>query len=434
MMKAQTPDSERFSPESFAHEAAMALDRSDPFPSLRDRFHIPRHSDGREKVYLTGNSLGLQPRDAKRYIDEELEDWAHWGVEGHVHSRRPWVEYHRFFSDSLARIVGALPSEVVAMNGLTANLHLLMVSFYRPDQKRRKILCEAKAFPSDLYAFRSQIRFHGGGDDDLIALEPRAGEHVLRTEDILEAIERHRSELALVLFGAVNYYTGQFFEVEKITEKAREFDIAVGWDLAHAAGNVPLELHEWGVDFAAWCSYKYLNSGPGSVSGVFVHEKHHSKTDIPRFEGWWGHRISDRFAMPDRFSGSGTAEAWQLSNAPVLSMAAHRAALDLFDQAGMDRLREKSVRLTRYLELLIQSSVELRSRDWTIISPREPEQRGAQLSLLIPGQGRRFFDYLTECGAVVDWREPGVIRMAPAPLYNTFEDLARLYKMFVEYD
>ncbi len=420
--------------ESFELHAAAELDRIDRFPALRHRFHLPLHSDGSEKVYLTGNSLGLQPKQAKQYILEELEDWANLGVEGHVHARRPWVEYHRFFSDSLARIVGAFPDEVVAMNGLTANLHLMMVSFYRPQAGRRKILCEAKAFPSDLYAFRSQIRFHGGQDEDLIALEARSGEYILRTDDILEAIERHRNELSLVLLGAVNYYTGQFFEIQKITSKAKEYGIAVGWDLAHAAGNVPMELHHWDVDFAAWCSYKYLNSGPGSVSGVFIHRKHHAEADLPRFEGWWGHRISDRFAMPDRFLGSGTAEAWQLSNAPVLSMAAHRASLDLFDEAKMENLREKSIRLTQYLEQLILESVHLKKRNWSIITPQDPEQRGAQLSLLIPEDGRRFFDYLTDRGAVVDWREPGVIRMAPAPLYNTFEDLARLYAMFVEYD
>ncbi|MBI1316189.1 kynureninase [bacterium] len=418
----------------FDRDEAQELDRTAAYPGRRDQFWIPQTFEARDQVYLTGNSLGLQPKEARRYVLEELDDWARFGVEGHVHARRPWVDYHSGFAPSLARIVGAEPEEVVAMNGLTANLHLMMVSFYRPQGSRRKILCEAKAFPSDLYAFESQIRFHGGAPTDLIALEPRPGEHLLRTEDIAEAIDRHRDELALLLLGGVNYYTGQWFEMHTLTHQARQRGIVVGWDLAHAAGNVPMQLHDWDVDFAVWCSYKYLNSGPGSVSGAYVHQRHHGQSDIPRFEGWWGHRIQNRFAMPSRFEPTPTAEAWQLSNAPVLSMAAHRAALDLFDEAGMDRLRARSLELTAYLEAALNKLIAAKRWPWRWISPTDPEQRGAQLSLEVGAAGRRFFDYLGRNGVVADWREPGVIRMAPAPLYNTFEDLAQLYSICERYE
>ncbi len=409
------------------------IDKADALNHFRNQYLIPQAPDGSSCIYLTGNSLGLQPLGARKYILEELEDWAKWGVEGHVHSRRPWVNYHRFFSDSLAKIVGAKSEEVVAMNGLTTNLHLLMVSFYRPKGLRRKIICEAKAFPSDLYAFKSQIRFHGGQESDLIALKPRNGEHLLRTEDILQAIEEVGNELALCLLGGVNYYTGQWFDMPQITLAAKAHGAFVGWDLAHAAGNVPLELHKWQVDFAVWCSYKYLNSGPGGVSGVFIHEKHHGLNHIPRFEGWWGHNAENRFKMPDNFEPMPTAEAWQLSNAPILSMAAHRAALDLFDEAGMPALREKSLKLTAYLESILNSVQERFKTGWEIISPKNPNERGCQLSLLTGADGKNLFDYLTAKGVVADWREPNVIRMAAVPMYNSFEDLFNLQNHLLHY-
>lgn len=353
-------------------------DEKDPLKSFRNAFFIPKDDKGNERVYLTGNSLGLQPKEAKTYLLEELEDWAKFGVEGHVHARRPWVEYHSFFSESLARIMGAKQEEVVAMNGLTANLHLLMVSFFRPKGKRTKLLCEGKAFPSDLYALRSQLRFHGLDDSNLVLLHPREGEQSLRTEDILAKVHELGDTLALSMLGAVNFYTGQFFEIQKITQAIKAVGAFAGWDLAHAAGNLPLELHKWDVDCAAWCSYKYMNSGPGGVSGIFIHEKHHALTDIPRFEGWWGHDSESRFKMPDHFQPMPTAEAWQLSNAPILSMAAHRASLDLFDKTSMQELRIKSLKLTAYLEEILNELGRKYQTDWSILSPIDPEQRGCQ--------------------------------------------------------
>jgi len=408
-------------------------DEKDPLKSFRNAFLIPKDEKGNDVVYLTGNSLGLQPKEAKTYLLEELEDWAKYGVEGHVHARRPWVEYHSFFSESLARIMGAKQEEVVAMNGLTTNLHLLMVSFFRPKGKRTKLLCEGKAFPSDLYALRSQLRFHGLDDSNLVLLHPREGEHSLRTEDILAKIHELGDTLALSMLGAVNFYTGQFFEIQKITQAIKAVGAFAGWDLAHAAGNLPLQLHNWDVDCAAWCSYKYLNSGPGSVSGIFIHEKHHGLKDIPRFEGWWGHDSESRFKMPDHFQPMPTAEAWQLSNAPVLSMAAHRASLDLFDKTSMQELRSKSLKLTAYLEEILNEIGKKYQTDWKILTPSEPEQRGCQLSLLLPKKGRALFDYLQSNGVTADWREPDVIRMAPVPMYNSLGDLNRLKKIIIEF-
>lgn len=408
-------------------------DQTDGLAHLREQYHFPVDRNGQPVVYLTGNSLGLQPKGVEPYLMEEVEDWRTYGVEGHVHARRPWVDYHKLFRTSLARIVGAYPDEVVAMNGLTANLHFLMVSFYRPSGSRTKLLCEAKAFPSDLYALRSQLRFHGLSDDHLILLENRPDEDHLRTEDILEVIEQHGDQIALSMMGGVNYYTGQLFDMETITRALKAKGAMVGWDLAHAAGNAPLQLHDWGVDCAAWCSYKYLNSGPGNVSGVFIHNKHHGLKNIPRFEGWWGHDDESRFAMPDQFQPMPTAEAWQLSNAPVLGMAAHRAALDLFDQTSMQELRKKSLRLTAYLEEILLEVGRDKQTGWRILTPSAPEERGCQLSLLVPQNGRALFDYLQQQGVVADWREPDVIRMAPTPMYNSFADLYRLKNHLLAY-
>ena len=413
--------------EAYAREA----DAADPLRDFRREFLFPRH-EGRDVLYFTGNSLGLQPKGAALILQEELEDWAQYGVEGHFQARRPWYSYHELFSESLARIVGAKPKEVVAMNGLTTNLHLLLVSFYRPEGRRRKILCEERPFPSDTYAMASQIAFHGGDpEQDLVEMRPRKGEHTLRTEDIEARIAELGDELALVLFGGVNFYTGQAFDLEAITKAGHAAGALVGFDLAHAAGNIPLKLHDGGVDFACWCSYKYLNSGPGSVAGAFVHERHLG-TDLPRFAGWWGHDKDERFKMERTFKPMPTAEAWQLSNAPVFAMAPHRASLDLFDRAGMDALVAKSRRLTAFLEAVIDQVASDTGKQLEIITPRDPDQRGCQLSVVLHGEGRALFDELTRRGVVADWREPNVIRLAPVPLYNGFQDVWRFGEVLKE--
>ena len=409
----------------YTRDFALEQDRLDPLKSFREQFYIPK-LNGEETVYLTGNSLGLQPKNAETYINQELEDWKNLGVEGHFHAKHPWMPYHEFFSESLSKLVGAKPSEVVAMGTLTNNLHLLMVSFYRPQGKRNKILCEAKAFPSDQYALASQARFHGLDPKEIVVeLHPRKGEHTLRTEDILQKIEDLGDDLAMLMIGGVNYYTGQVHDMKTITAAAREKGAFVGWDLAHGIGNVELHLHDWGVDFAAWCSYKYLNSGPGSVAGIFVHERHHGKADIPRFEGWWGHDKDSRFKMPDTFVPMPTAEAWQLSNAPVFAMAPHRASLDIFDQTTFEQRREKAVKLSGFLEFILDEIARKNNAHFEIITPRDWAQRGSQLSVFLHGQGRELFDKLMAAGVIADWREPNVIRMAPVPLYNSFEDIWR---------
>lgn len=403
---------------------AQAQDDADPLRAFRQRFHIPQHN-GKDTIYLAGNSLGLQPKGVAAILQQEMDDWARYGVEGHFRAKNPWVSYHEIFSQSLAHVVGAKPTEVVAMNGLTANLHLLMVSFYRPQGKRVKILCEARPFPSDTYALASQIAFHGYDPaEHLVEVMPREGEHTLRTEDILAKIEELGDELALVLFGGVNFYTGQAFDMPAITLAGRTVGAVVGFDLAHAAGNLRMDLHAWNVDFACWCSYKYMNSGPGSVAGIFVHERHHGK-GLPMFAGWWGHDKAERFTMERTFKPIPTAEAWQLSNAPVFAMAPHRAALDLFDEAGMDALVKKSVQLSGYLEYIIDDIARTTGTHLEIITPRDPAQRGCQLSVVLHGKGRQLFDALSARGVVADRREPNVIRMAPVPLYNSFEDVFR---------
>lgn len=409
----------------YSKQFAQQQDQQDSLRSFRDKFYIPK-MNGEEVVYLTGNSLGLQPKNAETYINQELEDWKNLGVEGHFHAKRPWMPYHEFFSKSLSKLVGAKPEEVVAMGTLTNNLHLLMVSFYRPQGKRNKILCEAKAFPSDQYALASQARFHGFKPEDvIIELAPRQGEHTLRKADVLAKIEEVGDELAMLMIGGVNYYTGQVHDMKTITAAAKKVGAFVGWDLAHGIGNIELNLHDWGADFAAWCSYKYVNSGPGSTAGIFVHERHHGQADIPRFEGWWGHEKESRFKMPDKFVPMPTAEAWQLSNAPVFAMAPHRAALDIFDETTFEQRREKAVKLSGYLEFVLDEIAKKNNANFEIITPRNWDERGSQLSVFLHGQGRELFDKLMAAGVIADWREPNVIRMAPVPLYNSFEDIWR---------
>jgi kynureninase len=400
---------------------AVEMDRNDPLSSVRDLFHIPKTKDGKGVIYLCGNSLGLQPKAVQDAVQQELEDWKNMGVEGHFHARNPWLPYHELVTEQLAELVGAKPIEVVAMNGLTVNLHLMLVSFYRPTQQRHKIIIEANAFPSDRYAVASQIRYQGFDPaTSLIEWQPRPGETNLRVDDLERLLEHEGGNLALLMIGAVNYYTGQFFDLQRITKAGHANGCMVGWDLAHAAGNVPLKLHEWGVDFACWCSYKYLNSGPGSVAGCFVHERHAENPELPRFCGWWGHDKAIRFRMGPEYRAIAGAEGWQLSNPPILSLAAVKSSLDIFADAGMDILREKSLMLTGYLEFLLD---HLNTDAFTIMTPRDPNQRGCQLSIIMKENGRSTFDGLLKNGVVCDWREPNCIRLAPVPLYNRFADV-----------
>jgi kynureninase len=402
-------------------EFAKQLDAQDELKHFRDQFYIPM-MHGNECIYFTGNSLGLQPKSTQDYVLNELEDWATLGVEGHFHARNPWMPYHEIFPQQLSKIVGCLSNEVVVMNQLTVNLHLLMVSFYRPTKTKYKIICEAKAFPSDQYALESQVKFHGFDyDDAVIEIAPRADENCIRTEDILAAIEEHKDSLALVIFGGVNYYTGQVFDMKTITAAAHKVGVFCGFDLAHAAGNIELHLHDWDVDFACWCSYKYLNSGPGGVSGVYIHEKHCTNTDLQRFAGWWGYEKETRFKMGKGFKAIPTAEGWQLSNAPILSMAAHKAALDIVEEAGMTRLSAKAKMLSNYL-LFVIDAVNA-NQNIEVITPRNEAEKGCQVSMLMKQNGKQIFDELTKQGVIADWREPNVIRIAPVPLYNSFEDV-----------
>ncbi len=408
---------------------AQEQDRNDPLAHFRDQFHQPE-INGRPALYFTGNSLGLMPRSAREAVETEFADWAALGVEGHFQATNPWVDYHSLLTPMMADIVGARNSEVVCMNSLTTNLHLLFVSFYRPDQQRYKIISEAKMFPSDRYMLETQTRFHGFDPDDaIIEIEPREGEFLIREEDILAAIETHRDELALVFFGAVNYFTGQFFNLPKLTQAAHDAGAIAGFDLAHAAGNLPLQLHDWGVDFAAWCSYKYLNSSAGNVAGVFIHERHGENFDLPRFGGWWGHNKERRFLMENHFQPMPGAEGWQISNEPILGLAVKKASLEIFAQAGMQALREKSIQLTAYLEFVLKDifadlAAERRSSvSLKIITPENAEARGCQLSLKLVGSDRQLFEDMTKQGIIADFREPDVIRMAPVPLYNSFEDI-----------
>jgi kynureninase len=408
---------------------ALRLDAHDPLARFRDQFHLPQ-TEGRPVAYLCGNSLGLQPKTARAAVLQELDDWAALGVEGHFAGRNPWLGYHKALAGPTAQLVGALPHEVVVMNNLTVNLHLLMVSFYRPTRRRFKVLMEGGAFPSDQYAVESQVRFHGFSPEEaIVEVFPRAGEHTLRTEDIERAIAQAGDSLALVLFGGVNYYTGQAFDLWAIVQAAQAVGALVGFDLAHAAGNIELHLHDWGVDFAVWCSYKYLNSGPGGASGAYIHERYAQRPDLPRFAGWWGHREDERFLMRKGFAPMYGAEGWQLSNAQVLPMAVHRASLELFAEAGLVQLRQKSRLLTGFAEFLIQQfNAGQTEFAVQVITPADPGARGCQLSLLVPGNGRALFARLAQAHVVADWREPDVIRVAPVPLYNSFADVWGMYE------
>ena len=408
---------------------AGEMDARDPLALLRGQFHIPPAPDGSPCVYLCGHSLGLQPKRAHEYVEQELEDWAKFGVEAHFHGRHPWMPYHRFLTENMAGVVGAKPVEVVIMNSLTANLHLMMVSFYRPTAQRHKIVIESGAFPSDRYAVESQIRFHGFDPaQSLIELKPRPSEATIRQQDIEALLEREGSSIALIMLGGVNYATGQLFDMQAITRAGHARGCTVAFDLAHAAGNVPVRLHDWDADFAVWCTYKYLNGGPGCVGGCFVHERHAHASDLPRFAGWWGHDQDTRFRMGPNFQPMAGAEGWQLSNPPIMALAPLRASLEIFAAAGIEHLRKKSILLTGYLEFLLDQA---RSDKFTLITPRDPERRGAQLSIRIQQNGRAVLDRLIAEGILCDWREPDILRAAPIPLYSTFGDVHRFADRFL---
>lgn len=407
---------------------ALQMDAADPLRKFRDEFHIPKR-DGQELIYFAGNSLGLQPKKAREIVEQELDDWAKLAVDAHFQGKTPWYSYHEIFRESGARLAGGVSGEVVMMNSLTVNLHLMMVTFYRPTSgsERFKILMEEPAFPSDLYAVQTHVRTRGlNPKETIVCAKPRSGEQTIRAEDIEALLKREGKSIALVMLGGVNFFTGQAFDIQRITAAAHKQGCVVGWDLAHAAGNLPLRLHDWNVDFAVWCSYKYLNAGPGSVAGCFVHERHgrNPRNDLPRYAGWWGNDPATRFKMqliPEFVPRQG-ADGWQISNPPILSMAPLKACLDLFDAAGMDALRAKSLKLTGYLRFLLEQNA---SSDFEIITPHEDEAHGCQLSILVKNQPRERFKALEQAGMVCDFREPNVIRAAPVPLYNTFHDVWR---------
>ncbi len=411
-------------------EYAKKLDIEDTLASFRNKFHIPKNDSGKDLIYLCGNSLGLQPKITSEYVTEVLTDWANLGVEGHVEGKHPWLPYHEFLTSTMSKIVGAKESEVVVMNTLTTNLHLIMVSFYQPTRTKYKIVVESDAFPSDKYAVESQLKFHGiDPKDGLILWKPRKGEELCRFEDLEELMKTHGNEIALVMIGSTNYYTGQSFPLKKITSLGHKYNCMVGFDLAHGVGNIQPNLHETGADFAVWCSYKYLNSGPGSLGGCFVHERHANNEKLNRFAGWWGHNKKTRFNMRHEFDALPGAEGWQLSNPPILSMAAIRASLDTFAEAGFENLRKKSEKLTGYLEFLLD---EMKNDSIKIITPRNPQERGCQLSIQVKNADKNLHTKLTEAGVISDWREPDVIRVAPAPLYNSFEDVFRFSEKLKE--
>ncbi len=400
---------------------AQQQDNEDKLSYLRDKFHIPTDKKGNPWLYFTGNSLGLQPKTTQQYIQQELDDWAKFGVEGHFEAKNPWMPYHELLTNKMAKIVGAKPIEVVVMNTLTTNLHLLMVSFYQPTKTKFKIVIESDAFPSDRYAVESQLKFHGFNPKEaLVEWSPRKGEELLHIEDLENILEEDGDTIALLLIGGLNYYTGQYLDLKRIAELGHAKNCMVGIDLAHGAGNIQPNLHESGVDFAAWCTYKYLNSGPGSLAGLFVHEKHANNKDLPRFAGWWNHNKETRFNMRQPFDVMPGAEGWQLSNPPILSMAAIRASLDMFDEVGMDALREKSEKLTGYFEFLIN---EIDTDRIKIITPTKTSERGCQLSIQVKNADKSLHQKLTDKIIITDWREPDVIRCAPVPMYNTFEDV-----------
>ncbi len=400
---------------------AQKQDQKDSLKNYREKFLIPTNTEGNELVYLCGNSLGLQPKKTAEYLDQELNDWAKFGVEGHTDAKNPWLPYHEFLTNSMAKIVGAKPNEVVIMNSLTANLHFMMVSFYQPTKTKYKIIIESDAFPSDKYAVESQLKFHGfDANEGLILWKPREGEELCRFEDLEKIMKTQGDEIALIMIGNTNYYSGQSFPLKKITELGHQHNCIVGFDLAHGVGNIQPNLHDVGADFAVWCTYKYLNSGPGSLGGCFVHERHANNLDLNRFTGWWGHNKQTRFNMRHDFDALSGAEGWQLSNPSILSMAAIRASLDVFEEAGFDNIIKKSKKLTGYLEYLIE---ELNDDRIHIITPKNPEERGCQLSIQVKSADKQLHTQLTNAGVISDWREPDVIRVAPAPLYNSFVDV-----------
>lgn len=402
-------------------EEILEMDRNDPLGHFRDRFNKPATFNGQPCIYLCGNSLGLQPAEANDFVAMEMKKWAEMGVEGHVRGKYPWMPYHEFLTEKMAEVVGGKAGEVVVMNSLTVNLHLLMVSFYRPTSKRYKILIEYHPFPSDRYAVESQAKFHGYDPKDaIIEMQPESGSAYVSMESIERIFEQQGDEIAMVLIGGVNYYSGQYHDIPKITSLAQKHGAIAGFDLAHAAGNVPLQLHEWGVDFAAWCSYKYLNSGPGALSGIFVHERHAKNFDLPRFAGWWGHDKETRFKMGPDFVPMEGAEGWQLSNPPILPMACMQASLQLFHEAGMNNLRKKSEKLVSLCEKMVNS---IPGKRIELISPKNPDERGCQLSIRVINSDRKLFESISQKGVIADWREPDVIRIAPVPLYNTYSEV-----------
>ena len=405
-------------------EFAKEMDDNDPLKDFTDKFYIPIINK-KPCIYFVGNSLGLQPKTTQDYIYNELENWANYGVEAHFNAKIPWVNYHDIFVEPLSKIVGCLPQEVVVMNHLTVNLHLLLSTFYRPTKERYKIICEAKAFPSDQYALESQVKLHGFNPDDaIIEVAPREGENNIRTEDILDTIDKHKNELALVIFGGINYYTGKVFDMKTITDAAHNAGAYCGFDLAHAAGNIELHIHDWDVDFACWCSYKYLNSGPGNIAGAYIHERFSTDTSLPRMAGWWGYDKEIRFKMGKKFKPIPTAEGWQLSNSPIISMAAHKASLDIFEDAGMENILKKSKLLTGYLFFILEEiNSNSDKKNLEVITPKNEEERGCQVSVLMLQNGKQIFNALKKQGVLSDWREPDVIRFSPVPLYNTFEDV-----------
>ena len=411
---------------------ALSMDQADSLKDQRAKFHFPKF-ENKNCIYFCGNSLGLQPFGVEEALLYELKHWQKYGVEGHFEGKMPWKSYHHFLKPQSAKLVGAKESEVTVMNVLTVNLHLMMVSFYRPTKQRFKIIMEGGAFPSDQYAIESQVKFHGFDPETaIVELKPRNGEHYLRSEDILSKIKEEGDSVALVMMGGVNYYSGQYFDLENITKAGHEAGAIVGFDLAHAAGNLPLQLHDWNVDFAVWCSYKYLNSGPGGPSGVFVHEQHGNNPDLPRFAGWWGYRESDRFEMKKGFVPMEGADGWQLSNAQIFSFAAHKVSLDMFESVGMEALRAKSLKLSGYLYFLL-NKIETEKGIFKIISPPDENSRGAQISLLTDDKGKDLYNYLSKNGVICDWREPNVIRVAPVPMYNSFEDVWRFADLIDKY-
>lgn len=405
---------------------AISLDQADELKHFRSKFHIPKTKEGNDYRYFCGNSLGLQPLQAKQLIDKELDDWARYGVLGHEFAAHPWVKYHEFLTEYMAEIVGAKPLEVVIMNTLSVNLHLMMVSFYRPTPKRHKILIEYSAFPSDRYAVESQIKFHGFDPaSSLIILTPdQDGSSYISKDNIRQTIKKHGESIALILIGSVNYYSGQSYPISYITELGHKHGAFVGFDLAHGAGNLHLQLHDDGPDFAVWCSYKYLNSGPGGLAGCFVHERHSNSFDMPRFAGWWGHDKVNRFKMSPELKLMSGAEGWQLSNPPILPMASLLASLEIFHEAGMNRLHQKSQHMSQYLIQLLNT---LDQKWFRIISPLDPNERGCQVSIQLKHPDKSIYHQLDQKGIIADWREPDVIRVAAVPLYNTYADIFYLY-------